>query len=97
MPLGQRPDQPSPHGLGRLAQQGQFTGLAGVDGQGQVALLQAGAQAIGAVVPLPSGLVGGVLQMADGMRSHTAGGLHRGLASGCHTQRQSGGVEFDAP
>ena len=97
MPLGQGPDQPSPHGLGRLAQQGQFTGLAGVDGQGQVTLLQAGAQAIGAVVPLPSGLVRRVLQLADGMRGHTAGCLHRSLACGCHAQRQGGGVEFDAP
>jgi len=76
MPLGQGPDQPSPHGLGRLTQQGQLTGLAGVDGQGQVALLQAGGQAIGAVVPLPSGLIRRVLQLADGMRGHTTGCLH---------------------
>ncbi len=68
MTLRHRPDQRLAHGLAGLIQEFQYTGIPGLDGQQEVALLQPDFKMPGAVVPLPREGVLRSLELTDAMR-----------------------------
>jgi len=97
VPLGQRPDQRLAHRADGLMEKFQFCRLTRRDREGQITLIERGAEGPGPVIPLPVDAVVASAQLTDFVRGNPRRRLHRLAAGRGDPDSQRCRIELYAP